>query len=225
MTAITISLQFDPAKTSQAAVSDMIAKIYGLSPNDNPETGADADNDGGTTTNVTGADGGAILDGNGLPWDKRIHSDPATMTDKGVWRKKRGLQETTFAAVSAELRAAIAAKGTAAATPPTGTAPGLLPPAAATQTAAPAALAPLTLPPANVAPPTPSAYQQFVGFLADNINGPNNPNGRLTDDWIKQNLANTGIAGGDVASLASVPEDQVKAIHNAFRGALGLSPI
>lgn len=45
------------------------------------------------------------LDADGLPHDTRIHSDPAKLTSKGVWRKRRGVDDATVAAVEAELRA------------------------------------------------------------------------------------------------------------------------
>lgn len=50
----------------------------------------------------------ANVDKNGLPWDARIHSDPAKQTDKGVWRKKRGVDDATVAKVEAELRSIMA---------------------------------------------------------------------------------------------------------------------
>lgn len=58
------------------------------------------------------------LDSTGLPWDKRIHSDPPTLTKKGPWRAKRGLNQLTAHAVEAELRAALAAPGAPSAPPP-----------------------------------------------------------------------------------------------------------
>lgn len=63
---------------------------------------------------------GKQLDGRGLPWDSRIHSTPATLTDKGVWRKRRGLNdEALVQRIEAELRAgqAVPAPVAAAATP------------------------------------------------------------------------------------------------------------
>lgn len=52
------------------------------------------------------------LDKNGLPWDKRIHSDAAErLTQAGVWKKKRGAADDLVAKVEAELRAALAAGG------------------------------------------------------------------------------------------------------------------
>jgi len=45
------------------------------------------------------------VDKDGLPYDARMHSTPATMTDKGFWRKKRGLADATYAQVKVELLA------------------------------------------------------------------------------------------------------------------------
>jgi len=54
------------------------------------------------------------LDATGLPHDKRIHSDPPKMTDKGVWRKRRGLNQLIEHQVVAELRATYPEPPTAA---------------------------------------------------------------------------------------------------------------
>lgn len=43
-------------------------------------------------------------DSNGLPWDDRIHSTPATVNADGSWRKRRGVTDEAFAAISAELK-------------------------------------------------------------------------------------------------------------------------
>ena len=45
------------------------------------------------------------VDSTGLPWDDRIHSTPAKLTSKGVWRAKRGVVDTLVTQVEAELRA------------------------------------------------------------------------------------------------------------------------
>lgn len=60
----------------------------------------------------------AQLDKDGLPWDERIHSSNKEMTDKGVWRKRRGVSNETIAKVSVELRNVLAAQGGTAATAP-----------------------------------------------------------------------------------------------------------
>ncbi|MCF2909964.1 hypothetical protein L1285_16705 [Pseudoalteromonas sp. DL2-H2.2] len=44
------------------------------------------------------------LDSNGLPWDERIHTSTKNKTEKGVWKKKRGVSEPVFNEVVAELK-------------------------------------------------------------------------------------------------------------------------
>lgn len=60
---------------------------------------------------------GVQLDSEGLPHDKRIHSDPPSLTKKGPWRAKRNLNQLTEQKVKAELRAAMAAPGAGTAAP------------------------------------------------------------------------------------------------------------
>ena len=63
------------------------------------------------------------LDKEGLPWDDRIHSTPAKLTEAGVYRKRKGLDESTKTRVAAELRAKLAS-GSAAANGAAPPAPG-----------------------------------------------------------------------------------------------------
>lgn len=59
---------------------------------------------GALVTPPTANPAGVQLDSRGLPWDSRIHSTPATMTEKQVWRKKRGLNdEALIKRIEAEL--------------------------------------------------------------------------------------------------------------------------
>ncbi|MBQ4838810.1 hypothetical protein [Pseudoalteromonas luteoviolacea] len=44
------------------------------------------------------------VDKNGIPWDERIHASTKTQTDKGVWKKKRGVNDKLFNEVVAELK-------------------------------------------------------------------------------------------------------------------------
>lgn len=203
-----ISITFDPATDSAATVAELVSRIYGnradtIAPEDRPDVGE-------TQTAPTDASGAIVLDKNGLPWDKRIHSDPASMTDKGVWRKKRGVDEVAFNAVAAELRAAQPAQ------PP-------LPPAAAAGVTPPPTLGlPALTPPA---PKGPTPYETFVNFLAEHMHGPANPTGRLTEDYVKTGLVGMGVASGEVPELQTATPDQIGAISNAFRTALGLPTI
>jgi hypothetical protein len=73
---------------------------------------------------------GKQLDSRGLPHDGRIHSSPPTITDKGVWRKKRGLNDEALVhRIETELRAGQAVPAPVASVP--------LPPPVETVTVAP----------------------------------------------------------------------------------------
>lgn len=63
-----------------------------------PVPGAAAQTDEGVASD-------AQFDKTGLPWDARIHSRGRSMNSDGTWRSKRGVDDATVAAVSAELRA------------------------------------------------------------------------------------------------------------------------
>jgi len=64
------------------------------------------------------AAGHVQLDNNGLPWDARIHSSNKEMTAKGIWVKRRGVDDSVFNSVAAQLRATIAAAPAAGSTLP-----------------------------------------------------------------------------------------------------------
>lgn len=100
-----------------------------------------------------------MLDSDGLPWDGRIHASTRTTTAKGVWKKKKGVDEALTAAVTAELRQAQAANKAAAHVPLNAAPP---PPAAGS--AAP--------PPPSGAPATFVDVAKYVGerkFTAEQI--------------------------------------------------------
>lgn len=44
------------------------------------------------------------FDSTGLQYDERIHATPASLTTKGVWRKKRGVTNEEFDEIAAQLR-------------------------------------------------------------------------------------------------------------------------
>lgn len=57
--------------------------------------------------------GAVELDKSGLPWDARIHSDAAEkLSQKGLWKRKRGVSDELVAQVEAELRLATSPKPT-----------------------------------------------------------------------------------------------------------------
>lgn len=46
-----------------------------------------------------------VIDKNGLPWDERIHSSNRKQSAKGIWVKRKGVDQATVDTVTAELRA------------------------------------------------------------------------------------------------------------------------
>lgn len=51
-----------------------------------------------------GTDDGNPLDASGLPWDGRIHASTKRKTAKGMWQKRKGVQDIEVTNVEAELR-------------------------------------------------------------------------------------------------------------------------
>lgn len=106
--------------------------------------------------------GGVDVDGNGLPWDGRIHSGPADKKPKnadGTWRKKRGVDDATVAAVEAELRAALGAPAAIAPIAPVTEAPAAPVPPPPPVAAAPVPASPAPAPVAAAPAPAPVAPQ------------------------------------------------------------------
>ena len=66
-----------------------------------------------TSSNTVVAPGTVVTDRNGFPWDNRIHSSNKQTTADGVWRKRRGIDDATVAAVEAELRQVMGAPAAA----------------------------------------------------------------------------------------------------------------
>lgn len=109
---------------------------------------------------------GVELDSAGLPWDGRIHAESKAKIKKDdTWKKRRGVDDATVAAVEAQLRAVLAAPSVAGNAP---AAPALVPPPpppAAASPVAPAPTVPVAAQPAasvapelgNVPPPPPPA--------------------------------------------------------------------
>ena len=59
----------------------------------------------------------AELDKDGLPWDERIHSSSKKQTKKGVWSKRKNLEDGVFEQVIAELKRSTLAGPVAATVP------------------------------------------------------------------------------------------------------------
>ncbi|QYW02509.1 RecT-like ssDNA annealing protein [Stenotrophomonas phage Silvanus] len=199
------------------ACIDDIRRFYGVvsAPGVAPAVAAVQNTTAAAAPAVVTDNGGVELDSTGLPYDERIHSGSRSKTNKGVWTKRKGVDDATFNRVSAELRATMGASAA-----PVATATPTLP-------AAPAAAAVPNLPtlpqggPVVPALPSvaPSPYQQFVAWQATLLHSPTNPTGRLTADWINQLIEAHGVPGG-LANLAH-REDLIPAIEAAIKGALG----
>lgn len=113
---------------------------------------AAADDDGPVNANAPSTDN------RGFPWDERIHASTKGISATGEWRRRRGVDDVTFAAVEAELRSRVT---TAPPPPPVTTAPppiAAAPPPPVMPPAAPV-VAPLEPPPppTMTAPPMPVA--------------------------------------------------------------------
>jgi len=152
----------------------------------------------GSTPDAAAAAGdGQGVDKDGLPWDARIHSSSKAKNADGSWRVKRGLTDTLKAQVEAELKSSTAANTaaatTAAVTPPAAGVGGLPP------------LPGGNLPPLPNAAATDPAYTALVQLIATNTRSDANPNGRITDDWVKTILSHYGVAEGNLQNLAHTP--------------------
>lgn len=128
----------------------------------------------------------APLDSNGLPWDERIHAGTKSQNQDGSWKKRKGVDDATVDAVTAELRKTYPAptpSGQPVVAPPA-------PPASVAETAPPAfgGFAP-------PAPPTNPEYTKLCDFIAKNIG----EGKALTDEWFKSGLAQHGITLADLA--------------------------
>jgi len=231
--AILIALAFDATPQEVEAAHDAIDRQFvGLAPGSvDPQFLVNAQVSGATGAITSGgsgvpmrdipttaagqtilSDGTVQLDAAGLPWDERIHSSNHALTEKNLWRAKRGVDPNMKGKVEAELRATLGAS-----------APVNAPAAPVAATIAPP---PLALPGANL-PPMPGAavvdpaYAALVQLIAQNTHSAANPAGRLTEDWVKQALLHYGVADGNLQNLAHAPQ-LVPAIDAGIRQALGL---
>jgi len=100
---------------STAELAEIVAKLNGVqtapadvnikptvetpTPAPKPETPAPAlvEDEGEQNTNAP------TVDKNNLPWDERIHAGTKALNADGTWKKRRGVDDATIAAVTAEL--------------------------------------------------------------------------------------------------------------------------
>lgn len=219
-----IAFEFNDGESAQQIVSAILGLFgaaasvpgnvnvitAGISPQDNPANGADDVEDApGTPTTAT-------HDSTGLAYDARIHSTPPALTDKKVWRKKRGAPKTLIAQVEAELRA------TKPAPAPSAPAPA---PAVNTLPIPGAGVTPLPGLP-TLAPAQPSDYEKLVQFLAGHMHSPSNPTGRLTEEYISNCFKQWGIVdaagNGSLQALQNDTPERIATVRGTFAQALGL---
>jgi hypothetical protein len=166
------------------------------------------------------------LDSAGLPWDERIYSATRNRNKDGTWRVKRGVSDEVLAAVTAELKSAMAAPGIPL--PPAATAVPPPPPAAdprqieikwphhpdfvppATATAAPVPPPPPTQPQVPPPPPpvaeTPVASSSTITGFADLMTAILRAQaaGKITEAQV--NEASTAVGMPSFPMLAARPD-------------------
>ena len=223
------SVIFNPATDNQEEVIKSVRSLFaiysalGLRPA--ATVNVDADETGDTPTTAT-------HDSTGLPHDARIHSTPAALTSKGVWRAKRGVDKQLVATVEAELRGAPAAteQPPAVAAPavaaPAVAAPAVAAPAVGVNEARTATTPGLPTMPALAMPTPPAqnvAYAELCKVLSENQCTPANPQGRLTDEWIKAALTAYLVPGGILQNAAAMDEVAVAQMVTGIKTALGMA--
>lgn len=189
-----VQFPMDADKEQVRNAISRISKAFGLDDNDTSKqepaaaaTPATPDTPSAPAPQVTPTQvANAELDKDGLPWDERIHAGTKTKTQKGIWTRKKGVDDSVFDAVIAELRQqypAAAASAPATATPPAVTTPG----AAAGPT--------ISVP--TPAPATP--YAQLTDWLARNTG----EGKQLTPAWVNEQFTANGTS---LAALATNQE-------------------
>lgn len=141
----------------------------------------------------------ATLDKDGVPWDARIHSNPPSLTQAGVYRKKKGLNDEAYInSVKAELRAvqAIPTPGTVGNVPPAHGAQMSIPaapsPAAPSATVPPAVASPPATAPAAgaVAQPDPTSFMELMPRITAANSAGILPQSALLDACVAYQLPN-----------------------------------
>ena len=208
------SVIFNPATDNQEEVIKSVQSLFAIYSALGLPPAAEADETGDTPTTAT-------HDSTGLPHDARIHSTPAALTSKGVWRAKRGVDKQLVATVEAELRGAPAATEQ----PPAVAAPAVAAPAVGVNEARTATTPGLPTMPALAMPTPPAqnvAYAELCKVLSENQCTPANPQGRLTDEWIKAALTAYLVPGGVLQNAAAMDDGAVAQMVTGIKTALGI---
>lgn len=146
---------------------------------------------------------GVELDASGLPWHADIHASTKTKTAKGIWTKRKGVDDATVARVTAQLRASypdtsvteqpelpVATPAPVVAAPPIGiAAPVIAPPAA-----------PLT------------GYAKLVDWLAKNTGA-----GKVLDQaWVDSMFATNGTSLAALAGQDAVADQYTESLRGVL---------
>lgn len=173
--------------------------------------------DAAATISANSGGSSVELDKDGVPWDERIHSGSKAKTEKGVWKKRKGVDDALYTSLTAQLKAQQSSGADTVA-------------AVQTETVAPTGG--VSLPGGNVqlpgaAPALPQLqpiaqpeYTELVALIGRNLHSPTNPTGRITDAWVTDSLKQLGVPDGTLQTLAHNPA-QVTNVLQQFK-ALGL---
>lgn len=166
----------------------------------------------GAATQTTA--GGVQLDADGVPWDAEIHSSNRKLTDKGIWTKRRGVDDALYRNKTAALKATVAAQPNTAATT-TLPAAGVTMPGANVQLPGGAPALPALTP---LAPAQSPEYTELLALIGRNTVSPANPAGRIDANWVEASLKALGVADGKLETLAVNPA-LVTNVLAQFKGA------
>lgn len=204
-TALTIGLSIllsteatpDDAALAKEAIDSFMAKNGG---SNGVVTSATLMTEGSATqTTSTTAQAGAVeLDKEGVPWDERIHSGSRALTEKGVWKKRKGVDDNLYRTLTAQLKAQVSGNaGVAIQTEQAAQPAGVSLPGAGVQLpgAAPA------LPALQLQPAVDPNYTELVALVGRGINA-----GVINDAWVRQSLVTLGVGDGELQSLAHSPQ-------------------
>lgn len=155
----------------------------------------------GAAATTQAAAGGVELDKDGVPWDAEIHSSNRKLTDKGIWTKRRGVDDALYRSKTAALKATVAAQPAATATTTLPTTSVTMP-GAGVQLPGGAPTLPALTPAAPVQQPE---YTELVALIGRNTVSPANPQGRIDAAWVETSLKALGVADGKLETLAVNP--------------------
>ena len=141
------------------------------------------------------------LDESGLPWHADIHASTKTKTAKGIWTKRKGVDDATVARVTAELRQSYPDTSTPAAQPEAAPVVTVTPPVVAAPVIAAAPAAPLT------------GYALLVDWLAKNTG----PGKTLDQAWVDAMFAANKTSLAALAGQDSVAEAYVTGLRGALQ--------